>query len=489
MGAASKFFRSISPSVALAVGTITFATVSLLPNGLRWPTRALFFLSLIVLLGHLVRGLHRSKTNPRAWLFTGIALALGLAVAYGVGEVGAAVLLKLRPDLGTAPLELTEPQRASLTRSLEDTTSYIQYDPELGWSVRPNARSEDGLAQSNALGCRADREYATEVPEGSFRILTFGDSYTHCNEVANPDTWQVAAESARPDLEVVNGGVGGYGVTQSLLRCRSGMQHLKTHVVILGCMTDDLRRSLNAYYPFRFDNPRQAPSASGLPFSTLDRDGKLQIHPNPLGSQERMRQLLDDPTTLLPELAQLEPLYTPARATPLTDLLAHQWPVMEEKLSPLTAALKTRWDILCNRRSSPSRRAPRAPSIYEPGHPVFEVNAQLFQTFAQEVREAGLHPVVLWFPNPKDLAKMVENRDTPIYSRYLTRLQEAGIEVHDVLDWIREDAAPHTPADVAALYSGGHFSPAANRIIGHRIARMPWIPPHEAGFKQTPTPE
>ena len=68
------------------------------------------------------------------------------------------------------------------------------------------------------------------LPSCIFTPSTFGDSFTHCNDVANAETWQRAMEDQNSKLEVLNFGMGGFGLFhvchQTLLLAVAYDQHL-----------------------------------------------------------------------------------------------------------------------------------------------------------------------------------------------------------------------------------------------------------------------
>ena len=56
--------------------------------------------------------------------------------------------------------------------------------------------------------------------------------------------------------------------------------------VIIGCMTEDLKRGVNVYYPFRYANPEDSPNAAAMPYAALNKAGELVVHP-PMHRQPR----------------------------------------------------------------------------------------------------------------------------------------------------------------------------------------------------------
>ncbi len=91
-----------------------------------------------------------------------------------------------------------------------------------GWWVNIDGPSEfQTYVRINAQGLH-DREYAYQKPAGTFRILVLGDSFADALEVRLEDSFQEVLETLlgeRVDapVEVINGGVWGYGNDLELL--------------------------------------------------------------------------------------------------------------------------------------------------------------------------------------------------------------------------------------------------------------------------------
>ena len=106
----------------------------------------------------------------------------------------------------------------SLTQG--DLYGIFQEDPEIGYTWAPSRVSRHGWWRANALGARADVETLPSVPAGKHRLLVFGDSFAAGTRLRGVDTWAARLAGARPDLDVVNFGVDGYGMGQSYLLFR-----------------------------------------------------------------------------------------------------------------------------------------------------------------------------------------------------------------------------------------------------------------------------
>jgi hypothetical protein len=125
------------------------------------------------------------------------------------------------------------------------------YDAELGW-VHCSAVHSNGVDNSRTFyhyepdGARKVVQFADKP----CRIYAFGDSFTHCDQVSDGETWQeyLAAHLQEP---VRNYGVGGYSVYQAYRRMlkvekQSGVQH-----IILNIYDDDHFRNLDAWRSIR----------------------------------------------------------------------------------------------------------------------------------------------------------------------------------------------------------------------------------------------
>jgi len=97
---------------------------------------------------------------------------------------------------------------------------HTKYDPDLGWvnepSVHiPNMYGQGVYLKTNSQGFRSNHDFDTVVPNGKYRIICSGDSFTLGYGVDNDHTWRQVLTSLDPRLETVNMGQGGYGVDQA----------------------------------------------------------------------------------------------------------------------------------------------------------------------------------------------------------------------------------------------------------------------------------
>ena len=128
----------------------------------------------------------------------------------------------------------------------------FQYDSELGW-VHHEAVGSSGVDGSKVF-YNYESDGARKVinfPGQPSRIRTYGDSFTHCSQASNNETWEeyLAAHIQEP---VRNYGVGGYSVYQAYRRMLKVEKQISGGYIILNIWDDDHYRSLDAWRSIRF---------------------------------------------------------------------------------------------------------------------------------------------------------------------------------------------------------------------------------------------
>ena len=138
------------------------------------------------------------------------------------------------------------------------------YEPDLGWVVCDSVRPRFGEEYKGVYlpygvgGSRTFYNYETDgarkvvnFPNKRCRIHTYGDSFTHCDQVNNGETWQeyLAAHLQEP---IRNYGVGGYGIYQAYLRMLKVEKEASADCIILNIYDDDHYRNLDAWRSIRW---------------------------------------------------------------------------------------------------------------------------------------------------------------------------------------------------------------------------------------------
>ena len=108
-------------------------------------------------------------------------------------------------------------------------TFYYRVDDELGYSI--GRGKNNGLYVSNMASVRSRKEYPLAPEDGVLRMACFGDSFVHCDDEKNEDTWEYQLEKSVGNLEALNFGVGGHGLVQSYLRYLKDGMRFSPHIV------------------------------------------------------------------------------------------------------------------------------------------------------------------------------------------------------------------------------------------------------------------
>lgn len=126
------------------------------------------------------------------------------------------------------------------------------YDSEIGWVVCDGFRggSVDGSKGFYAYDPVDGARMAVNHAEKPCRIHTYGNSFTHCDQVSDGETWQeyLAAHLQEP---IRNYGIGGHSVYQAYRRMRMTEPDHPAEYVILNVWDDDHFRNLDAWRSIR----------------------------------------------------------------------------------------------------------------------------------------------------------------------------------------------------------------------------------------------
>jgi lysophospholipase L1-like esterase len=141
-------------------------------------------------------------------------------------------------------------------------------DAELGWMPQANRRFDtltDGVPATfttNALGLRGPLPADTS----SRTVVVLGDSFTQGCQVSDAELFTTLWQAARPDLAIVNAGVGGYGTVQeSLLLRRRVATRVHPDLVVVMAYANDLTDNVMPFYPGLGPRPYMEPDGTIRP--------------------------------------------------------------------------------------------------------------------------------------------------------------------------------------------------------------------------------
>lgn len=381
----------------------------------------------------------RSRT-AYFWIFFVVALC---ALLEGLSYLSLSFLERTRGTTYLPADRLTEGQIQAIDGLIHGRTDYTVYSSTLGWTVKPGGSSS--LYRANSQGLRAYVEYDSSPPPGVLRISTFGNSFTHCHDVTNQDTWQSIIIESAQDVEVLNFGVGAYGLDQTYLRYREEAPRFKSHVVIIGFMSDCPYRNVNVFRPFL--SPR-----AGLPLAKPRfalKDAELVLLPNPMSELEDYSRLLADTRATLSELGKNDVHYKARYKSGPLDALA-----TVRFLKMALAAFKRRTSdaILVDGR-------------YDAGSEAYRVTIKTLEKFHSEVLRDGSLPIVAIFPTKEDVIRFTKTGERK-YGPLLSYLDANGYRYIDLLDVLAGASDGREAGELVAE----HYTPLANRLVAESIA-------------------
>ncbi len=367
-----------------------------------------------------------------------------VVLTYGCIElVSVAGLLTLRTfrHVSYEPADILSTKHADILRTfVEETTPYITLSPTLGWSIKPNGSTK--LNRSNSAGIRSSKEYALQPAHDIHRLSTFGDSFTHGDEVGNDDTWQARMESRDPTIEVLNFGVGGYGLDQAYLRYLEQGRQYRSHTVLIGFMSENIYRNVNTFRPFYYPK-------TGMPLAKPRfrlRGESIALLPNPLPHLNDYRHLLREPQAVLSHLGSNDFYYRTRYQSNRIDWLP---------------TVRMTQIALQEIRNVATRDAIVTGGRYNESSEAFRITTKLLDVFYQNVISDDAQPIILIFPGKEDIVRHQRQGDKR-YSPLLSYLKARKYPYIDLMDAF-EEAAP------ASLFVVRHYSPLANTLAASHI--------------------
>jgi hypothetical protein len=296
-----------------------------------------------------------------------------------------------------------------------------------------------------------ERPREIDYPEAI--LATFGDSYTHCDQVENDETWQTYL-SRTVGADVYNFGGGGYGTGQALLRFREDYPEVGTPWVGLGLITENINRIVNRYRKFYYHK-------TGIPMTKprfLLEGGELTLIENPIRERGGLARLKDP--AFLKQVGEHDVWYDrndyPRLAFPYSRILFNRsfWlEVYHGKLGDRINDVDPRpWADLWS--EDDARKLMFA----------------LFDRFVAEAREMGARPVILLLPMQHEVLHRAETGRSPGDAQWiLAHGRERG---YDVFDGIAALAAEAGDTREIETFFDHHLTAKGNEVLARRLHRF-----------------
>jgi hypothetical protein len=137
--------------------------------------------------------------------------------------------------------------------------------------------------RTNSAGFRSEREFVNEKPEGVFRILLFGDSFTAGDGVSNKYRYSDVLENSIAAIEIFNFALPGTGTDQHYLVWREIAKEYEHDLVVIAVQVENIRRVAARFRTST--NSRGKEVVFAKPYFELN-DGKLCLKGVPVDKRE-----------------------------------------------------------------------------------------------------------------------------------------------------------------------------------------------------------
>lgn len=116
-----------------------------------------------------------------------------------------------------------------------------EFSPHLGYRPRPGLYTDTPWKTTATIGDHGIRLHGGGALAASPVVLAVGDSFTFGSDVGDGDSWPARLQVVS-GLNVINGGVFGYGIDQAILRAERLTAVFAPDAIILGFIADDMQR-------------------------------------------------------------------------------------------------------------------------------------------------------------------------------------------------------------------------------------------------------
>jgi len=336
---------------------------------------------------------------------------------------------------------LSNTHRRLLQKFLKGKSRYMTYSFTLGWTIKKNGKTD--LKQANSQGIRSHREYQLIPPDDVIRIASFGDSFTHCEHVKNNETWQERLNGANPNLEVINFGVGGYGLDQALLRYEQDGVKYASHIIFLGFMSENIYRNVSVFRPF-YSQYTGIPLAKPR-FTVVD--DKFVLLKNPLSTPLQYHELLAHPEVILPKIGAND-LFYQTRYRYRRGFFDFLPSVRLIKMVTTKILRANRINIIHS-------------GYYNERSEAFQVTCKIFEEFQNKAISNNSLPIIVIFPHEQDVMRYF-NHKTKVYTPLLSYLDSQGYQYIDLMNAFYQYAKK---PELNNLFSNYHYSSLGNELV------------------------
>ncbi len=400
------------------------------------------------------RYLSKRRSGDRGFGLTVAMNLVTVALIFACVEISVRLLSRSTPDTAVLANTVLAPRSwenatdyyRQILAKAEGDLLYLVYDEALGWTVGPSRRAAKGLYLSSAEGLRAARQGVVLAgPTKKRRVAIVGDSFVFAELVTFEESWGHLLEAnSGGEVQVLNFGVGGYGIDQSYLRLKKDIIAWKPDVVIMGFPLADIFRTITVYpfinwpeWSMPFSKPRIVPDGNALKVLNVPA-----IAPTAIFAKSSIT-----------DLPYLE--YD-------AGFSAREW---RQSLA----------DISYAKRALFSAVTPWSePAPYATEDNLIQLNAAIFRAFIELANENQIIPLLAYFPGQPEIERLSRGEPTPA-QRILDGI---GVPLVDTTPCIMEVGAieSYIPGDPHYSARGNAavakcVGAALDRVLGQRQAQ------------------
>lgn len=282
-------------------------------------------------------------------------------------------------------------------------------------------------------------------------LATYGDSYTYCDQVLDHQSYQYYL-AAKLKSDVYNFGVGGYGTDQAYLRFKSEFPKIRTPLVALGLITENINRTVNIFRNYYYS---ETALSLTKPRFVL-KNGSLELIENPLKSKNDISKLRD--VEFVRSLGRHDWWYNldsyPELSFPYTAILFNRRLWLEALYGRGNAAI----DDIDPRPWENLWQHPEARQL------MFAI----IDAFVADAKELGAEPLILVSPRKREVLAMLNGEEPAELKILLQYCQEKGYHCFDGVSAIASQVKDKK--DLKNFYYG-HLTPQGNLLFARKLFR------------------
>jgi len=341
------------------------------------------------------------------------------------------------------------------------------YDPELGWVRKPNtSHNEQGKFGSTIWNVNEKGSRFNPGFEGKeSKISCYGDSYTFARQVNDDESWENFL-SHSINTNVLNFGVGNYGIDQAFLRLKREYSKNKTKIVIIGVVPETISRILSIWkHYYEYGNTFAFKPKFVIKNNELQLIGNIMDTEKKFSEYEKFINKIQSIDYFYKTKFKKEILKFPYTLTLIKNLKRNIEIIGWILLNKIKPNPKYKWNSM---RVIMRRNLQWRVNLYKTKTAV-ELLKQIIIEYVEFSRKEKFIPILMFMPQKDDLLFIKKNYY--FFKNFENELEDIkDLKVFKITDELLKQT------DLDLLYSdnneyGGHFSKAGNKLVSEIVER------------------